>query len=93
MPSFTAEDFKKKLADRLASAQPYLGHPMLPIPLLPQSARTIKVGSYVELELARFLEEYTGRYGGRSTSETVRRLIIIGAMAEGYIFDESEQPK
>lgn len=66
--------------------EPFLGHPMLPIPLRDNRSRTERVSTYVELDLLRFFEQYCARGGFRSTSEVVRRLAILGAIAEGYEF-------
>ncbi|QHB37494.1 hypothetical protein SEA_LEOPARD_90 [Mycobacterium phage Leopard] len=63
---------------------PFIGHPMLPIPLRDNRARTERVSTYVELGLLRFFEQYCARGGFRSVSEVVRRLAILGAVAEGY---------
>ena len=66
-----------------------VAHPMLPIPLLDDAARTERVSAYVELPLLRFLERYKVRMGARSLSEVIRRLTILGAERENYKFDES----
>lgn len=67
---------------------PFLGHKMLPIPLRDDAARTERVSTYVELDLLKFYEEYKVRMGARSVSEVLRRLSILGAQAEGYLFNE-----
>lgn len=87
---FTAQDWQKRLSDALKDHRPYLGHMLHPVPLLEPVARTVKISSYVELDFARFLEQYAARIGSRSVSESIRRLAIIGAMAEGYVFDDQE---
>lgn len=83
-------DFHTRLMDALNASEPYLGHTLLPIPLMEERARTERVSAYVELDLVRFLEEYKTRMGARATSEAVRRLIILGAIAEGYQFNNAE---
>ena len=82
--------WEKRLEEASAFKQPFLGHPLLPIPLRDNQARTERVSAYVELELLKFFEEYAARGGFRSTSEVLRRLAILGAQTEGYQF--SEQP-
>jgi hypothetical protein len=72
----------------VTAPDPYVGHPLKPIPLRSNPTRTEKVATYVELGLLKFYEEYAARCGFRSVSEAVRRLSIIGAMAEGYKVDE-----
>lgn len=88
-----AKDSKwgKRLEEAGQFKQPFLGHPLLPIPLRDNQARTERVSAYVEMDLLKFFEEYAARGGFRSTSEVLRRLAILGAQAEGYQF--SEQPK
>lgn len=88
----SAYDWKARLEAAFQSQEPFIGHPLAPIPLLKTPKRTEKVVSYVELELVMFFEQYAARMGGGSVSEVVRRLAIIGAMAEGYAFDEEQQP-
>lgn len=70
---------------------PFLGHPLLPIPLRDNKSRTERVSTYVELDLLRFFEQYCARGGFRSVSEVLRRLAILGAQAEGYQFDEDSE--
>lgn len=71
-----------------AGRKPFLGHPLLPIPLLQDTARTERVSAYVELPLLRFYESYRVRMGARSISEVIRRLSILGAQREGYVFNK-----
>lgn len=66
----------------------FLGHPLHPIPLKNSAPRTVKVSSFMELDLVKFLEDYAVGMGARSTSEVIRRLVIIGAIAEGYTFED-----
>jgi hypothetical protein len=82
------EDLRAKLQERLnePTKEPFLGHPLLPIPLRTNKARTERVSSYVELDFLKFMEEYQTRGGFRSVSEVLRRLAILGAMKEGYQF-------
>lgn len=81
-------DWQSRIRDALTSKQPFIGHPLHPIPLRDNTPRTEKISTYVELEFLFFLEEYAARAGFRSISEVMRRLMVIGAMAEGYTFDE-----
>lgn len=71
-----------------AALKPYPGHPLQPLPLRDNPARTEKMVTYVELEFARFIESYAARMGSRSSSEALRRLAIIGALAEGHNIEE-----
>lgn len=75
------------MRDAFDSKTPFMGHPLLPIPLKDEKARTERVSSYVELDFLKFLEEYKVRMGARGVSEALRRLAILGAMAEGYQFE------
>lgn len=79
--------WEQRLAETRDSKEPFLGHPLLPIPLRDTKARTERVSAYVELPLLRFFEQYQARMGARGVSEVVRRLAILGAIAEGYQFD------
>jgi hypothetical protein len=89
-----SEPWRDKLERAFQKQEPYRGHSLLPIPLRENAARTERVSTYIELDLFRFLEEYSARGGFRSVSEVIRRLIIIGAEAEGYEFDRPEpEPK
>lgn len=81
-------EFLESMKDAEQSKVPFLGHPMLPIPLKSDDARTQRVSTYVEIPLEEFYEEYRKRMGARSLSEVVRRLSILGAQAEGYRFRE-----
>jgi hypothetical protein len=81
-------DWEKRMELALKGG-PYLGHPMLPIPLRGEEARTERVSSYVELDFLKFMEEYKARGGFRSVSEVLRRLAILGAMTEGYELQEA----
>jgi hypothetical protein len=85
----STEDFRERMRATLADHHPFLGHPLLPIPLRDEKARTERVSSYVEIGLVKFLEGYKIRMGSRGISEAARRLMILGAMVEGYIFDGS----
>lgn len=80
-------DWRSKLEQQFSSAEPFLGHPLKPIPLRENAARTERVSTYVELDLLKALEEYAARGGFRSTSEVLRRLAIIGLQSEGYQVD------
>jgi hypothetical protein len=86
-----SDPWRERLERAFQSREPFLGHPLLPIPLRDNSARTERVSTYVELDLFRFLEQYSARGGFRSVSEVIRRLVIIGAEAEGYKFDKPEE--
>jgi hypothetical protein len=79
-------DWRERLEEVFNRQEPFIGHPLLPIPLQDNKARTERVSSYVELEFLRFMEQYQARGGFRSTSEVLRRLAIVGAIAEGYQF-------
>lgn len=74
------------MEEAFQSREPFMGHPLLPIPLKDDSARTERVSTYVELDLLRFFEQYKVRMGARSVSEVLRRLAILGATKEGYQF-------
>lgn len=76
---------------RTREGDPYLGHALLPIPLRDNRARTERASTYVELDLLKFYEQYCARGGFKSVSEVIRRLTIVGAMAEGYKFDGDVQ--
>ena len=80
-------DWRSKMEQSFMSTEPYLGHPLKPIPLRENAARTERVSTYVELDLLKALEEYAARGGFRSTSEVLRRLAIIGLQSEGYGVD------
>lgn len=86
----THVDWQKRLDETLSTNEPYLGHELRPIPLRKSPPKTEKIATYVELDLYKFFEEYAVRMGARSISEVVRRLSIIGALAEGYKFDEEK---
>lgn len=88
MPEKTWE---QRLDETRANKEPFLGHPLLPIPLRDTRSRTERVSTYMELSLVRFLEQYSARGGFRGTSEVIRRLTILGAIAEGYQFDNSPE--
>lgn len=75
---------------RVQEVEPFIGHPLKPLPMRKNPARTEKVATYMELDLLKFVEEYSARAGFRSTSEAIRRLCIIGAQAEGYAFKDME---
>lgn len=81
--------WEQRLDEARTSKEPFIGHPLLPIPLLEKSARTERVSAYLELSLVRFLEQYQVRGGFRGLSEVLRRLVIIGATKEGYQFQGS----
>lgn len=79
--------WKGRLENAFNHTEPFLGHPLKPIPLRENAARTERVSTYVELDLLKALEEYAARGGFRSTSEVLRRLAIIGLQSEGYQLD------
>lgn len=82
------DSWKGRMEDAFQSKEPFLGHPLKPIPLRENAARTERVSTYVELDLLKALEEYAARGGFRSTSEVLRRLAIIGLQSEGYQVDQ-----
>jgi len=84
----THEDWGKRIDQVLSGDVPFLGHTLRPIPLRNNPAKTEKVAVYMELELLKFFEEYSARSGAGSLSAVIRRLAIIGALAEGYKFNE-----
>lgn len=84
-------NWEKRLDETSQVQEPFIGHPLLPIMLLDDQARTERVSAYVEMPFQKFLEQYRVRGGFRSTSEVIRRLAIIGAQAEGYQFVEQPQ--
>lgn len=81
------KDWRENLEEAFQKREPFLGHPLNPIPLVGTPARTERVSTYMELSLLKTLEEYCTRGGFRSVSEVLRRLVIIGLLAEGYDFD------
>lgn len=83
--------WQKRLDETAHFTEPFLGHPLLPIPLRDSRARTERISSYVEYDLLQFFEQYQARGGFRSVSEVVRRLAILGAVREGYQFTGDEQ--
>lgn len=78
--------WQERMESAFQSREPFMGHPLLPIPLRDKAARTERVSSYMELDLVKFLEQYQVRGGFKGLSEVVRRLVIIGAAKEGYDF-------
>lgn len=82
--------WQERMESAFQSREQFMGHPLLPIPLRETKARTERVGTYVELDFLKFLEEYSARGGFRSVSEVLRRLAIIGAQTEGYVFEEKQ---
>jgi hypothetical protein len=82
--------WKERMESAFQSREPFMGHPLLPIPLRENTARTERVSTYVELDLLRALEQYAVRGGFRSVSEVLRRLSILGLHAEGYEFDDEK---
>lgn len=82
--------WRTRMEDAFQSKEPFIGHPLLPITLRENTARTERVSTYVELEFLKFMEQYEARGGFRSVSEVLRRLAIIGAQAEGYQFNDGD---
>lgn len=82
--------WQQRLEEQFQGREEFLGHPLQPIPLRENAARTERVSAYIELDLLRFLEQYSARGGFRSVSEVLRRLTIIGAEAEGYQFNQGD---
>lgn len=72
---------------KVMSKHYYWGHSLKPISVQNNRSRTERVSSYVEYDFLQFLEEYRDRMGVRSVSEALRRLAILGAQSEGYVFD------
>lgn len=85
------QTWEQRLDEAAKNKEPFIGHPLLPIPLRDSSARTERVSAYIEIGLVRFLEQYKARGGFSGLSEVVRRLVIIGARAEGYQFDGNKE--
>jgi hypothetical protein len=81
-------DWRERLEEAFQSQEPFLGHPLRPIPLMDDAGRTERVSSYMELPLVQWLEQQSKRMGARGISEVVRRYVILGAIAEGYKTDE-----
>ncbi len=75
-------------AKNVAGNEPW-GHPMKPVPLMADAPRLTRVSTYVEDELDSFLAQYAGR-AGMSKSHALRRLAILGAMSEGYVFSTDD---
>ena|SRR5256885_1292436 len=91
-----ADKWQDRLEDAFQSREPFLGHPLLPIPLLETTSRTERVSTYVEYDFYKFMQEYAARGGFRGISEVLRRLAILGAAHEGYQFTgelQDEQDK
>lgn len=80
-------DWRGRMEEAFLASEPFIGHPLLPIPLKEKGARTERASTYVELEFLQFMEQYAARGGFRGVSEVLRRLAILGAKAEGYQFD------
>lgn len=69
----------------------WYGHELKPLPLKNTGVKDIRESCYIEDSLAEFIGNYANRMGG-SRSHALRRLAILGAIAEGYeIIDESEE--
>jgi len=81
-----ADTWQKRMEDAFQSREPFMGHPLLPIPLRETKSRTERVSTYVEYDFYKFMEEYKTRGGFRGISEVLRRLAILGAAHEGYLF-------
>jgi hypothetical protein len=58
------------------------------VPGTPRGERTERVSAYVEYDVFNVIDDYRERMGLSSNSDALRRLAIVGAMAEGYTFDE-----
>lgn len=84
-----ADTWQERMEAAFQSREPFLGHPLKPIPLLETKSRTERVSTYVEYDFYRFMQEYATRGGFRGVSEVLRRLAILGAAHEGYQFDGS----
>jgi hypothetical protein len=85
-----ADTWQERMEDAFQAREPFLGHPLLPIPLRETKSRTERVSTYVEYDFYKFMQEYAARGGFRGISEVLRRLAILGAKAEGYQFDEKD---
>jgi hypothetical protein len=86
-------DWRERMKEAFTAEEPFIGHPLLPIPLKESGARTQRVSAYVELEFLQFMEQYQARGGFRGVSEVLRRLAIIGAQTEGYQFEQPQGDK
>ena len=82
------ERWQDRMEEAFQSPEPFVGHPLLPIPLRDTKARTERVSTYVEYDFYKFMQQYAARGGFRGISEVLRRLAILGAKAEGYQFEE-----
>ena len=85
------KSWEQRLEETRHSTEPFLGHPLLPIPLRDSKSRTERVSTYTELDFLRFMEQYKERGGFRSVSEVLRRLAILGAISEGYQVDNFDR--
>lgn len=85
------EAWQGRMEEAFQAREPFLGHPLLPIPLRETKSRTERVSTYVEYDFYKFMEQYCARGGFRGISEVLRRLAILGAKAEGYQFDEESK--
>jgi len=82
-----AERWQDRMEEAFQAREPFLGHPLKPIPLRETKSRTERVSTYVEYDFFKFMQEYAARGGFRGVSEVLRRLAILGAAHEGYQFE------
>jgi hypothetical protein len=64
----------------------WLGHSLHPVPICDDAPKTVRESAYVEETISKFLSEYALR-AGMSRSHAIRRLVILGAISEGYAFN------
>lgn len=56
------------------------------LPVTKDTERIVRESAYVEPEFSDWLQEYAVKLGA-SRSNAMRRLMILGAQSEGYVFD------
>ena len=56
------------------------------LPVKHDRDKTIRESAYVEPAFSDWLEDYANKIGA-SRSNAMRRLMILGAQAEGHVFD------
>jgi len=56
------------------------------LPVKHDRDKTVRESAYVEPEFSAWLEDYAIKIGA-SRSNAMRRLMILGAQAEGHVFD------
>lgn len=60
----------------------------IPLPVAQDRPKLVRESAYLEQTLSEFLGAYALR-AGMSKSHALRRLLILGALSEGHVFDGS----